>query len=92
MDTMTMPRTMAGVGTPKNKGEALRRAILRELIRREDANLPSPTWQELGDVVEVEFSTAAYHAKILRRVGLVTFDDGKTRTIKTTPKARAQLT
>lgn len=92
MDTMVMPHTMAVVGTPKDKGERKRREILRELIRREDANLPSPTWQELGDAVNVADRVARYHARIMRLAGLVTFENDKTRTLKTTPKARAQLT
>lgn len=77
----------ADVGTPKDKGEAMRRAILRELQRREALNMPSPTWEELGEVVGIVHTTVLYHAKIMRRAGQVTFTDGRTRTIRTAPKA-----
>lgn len=92
--TATMPGIMArmdaALAARREQGEPMRRAILVELARRERENLPAPTWAELAAAVGVRHGTSVrYHCAILRRRGLVSFDDSRTRTIRLTQAGRA---
>lgn len=52
-------------------GIKARRAILRELDRRETAGLPSPSLILLGELLELRPSTVREHVNILIKAGMI---------------------
>lgn len=93
-----MPRTMPDVAQTDRAhearravGDVTRRAILRELARREAAREPAPSWADLAAATDVAERTVSYHCRRLRSAGLVTFDLRRPRTIQLTDAGRAEL-
>lgn len=86
-----MTQTDAANDARRDIGNATRRRMLAELARREAAREIAPTWGDLGDALGILGTSAHYHGRILRAAGLVTFLDGRARTIALTDAGRAQV-
>jgi len=55
-----------------DKGDAVRLAILVELLRREEAGELPPTHREIGEAVGRSYTSARWHLEQLERKGHVT--------------------
>ncbi len=88
-----MARWDAANQARRDYGEPVRQAILRELLRREQAHEPAPTWTELGEAVGgLSHHTVRYHCRAMSAAGLVTWADRKPRTLRLTEAGRTSTT
>lgn len=93
--------TIAPMGSPHDDGEAVRRAMLREIQRRDREKLPPPSWRELAVAAAKDTGhprpynprTMTYHARIMRDTDkTITYFDGLARTTRLTAKGRRTQT
>lgn len=94
---MVVSRPGGRIMPKQSRGIEKRDAILRELYRRELALEPPPTVEDLAQSIgtpdkRVGVKTIYYHLVALRDEGLVTWVPLAARTLKLTPKGRAEVT
>lgn len=71
-----------------DKGDAVRLAILAELLRREGCHDPPPSYQELAHIVDRDIGAVAYHLRILSKRRLVHWRRRQPRTLVLTELGR----
>ena len=84
--TATIAASRGGAVT--DKGDAVRLAILAELLRRERAHEPPPTYGELGELLDKDPAGVYRHLRVMRRRKLVHWQSGRARTLVLTDLGR----